>query len=115
MQKKFRGVIPAGGKEAGEAGAGRGRCGKCRGVGAPSGGWAGGGRGLEGQARVVLWKGSPPGGRGGEAGTGRDRCRRYLGAGPRQGKRASEKQGWRGRWHFREEPCREEKVVERRS
>ena len=58
---KFRGVIPAEGREAGEAGAGRGRCGRRHGVGAPPGGWGGGGRGLEGQARVVLWKGSPPG------------------------------------------------------
>ena len=65
--------------------------------------------------REALRRGSPAGRRGvvvrrglGAIGTGGT-----WGWGPHRRKRASEKQGWRGRWYFREGPRREEGAAER--
>ncbi len=73
------------------------------------------GGGRERLVREALRRGSPAGRRGvvvrrglGATGTGGT-----WGWGPHRRKRASEKQGWRGRWYFREGPHREEGAAER--
>ena len=81
---------PAGWLGGGCGGEWWGGCGKRRGVGAPPGGWGGG---------KVETRGAGEGG--------------VTGLGPRRRKRASEKQGRRGRWYFREGPRWEEGVVRR--